>query len=232
MNLASKIDKQILYNPLDHAYTNRYFNAFDLFTKLYHSFPSWIELNSDENTYLSYDYIISVLIQKYSFKVSNSIHHRIFDNDEALIVEQLCDLGNGLIVHFTNISNMKGLYTHKNGEIIDNESERFSKKVASKVLIYYGLENEKQGLELAKLINETKLKIGRSIQIICKSDCDFYTTNGDVKEPKNCNLTLNYGSGFDAVNTKICDWLNDNTNEGIILLHGPPGTGKTSNITN
>jgi SpoVK/Ycf46/Vps4 family AAA+-type ATPase len=44
------------------------------------------------------------------------------------------------------------------------------------------------------------------------------------------NLELNYGSGFLKIHEIIQTRLNKNNDKGIILLHGDPGTGKTSYI--
>jgi energy-coupling factor transporter ATP-binding protein EcfA2 len=44
------------------------------------------------------------------------------------------------------------------------------------------------------------------------------------------DLELNYGSEFKKVHDVIIDRLNKENDKGIILLHGDPGTGKTSYI--
>lgn len=44
------------------------------------------------------------------------------------------------------------------------------------------------------------------------------------------DLTLNYGENFNKVHEVIIERLNKPNDKGIILLHGDPGTGKTSYI--
>ena len=44
------------------------------------------------------------------------------------------------------------------------------------------------------------------------------------------HLELNYGSDFNKIHEVIVERLNKNNDKGIILLHGDPGTGKTSYI--
>ena len=44
------------------------------------------------------------------------------------------------------------------------------------------------------------------------------------------DLELNYGTNFKKVHDVIVDKLNETNGKGIILLHGDPGTGKTSYI--
>jgi GTPase SAR1 family protein len=51
----------------------------------------------------------------------------------------------------------------------------------------------------------------------------------DLEIP-NTDLELNYGSEFLKIHELISYRLNKNNDKGIILLHGDPGTGKTSYI--
>jgi hypothetical protein len=68
-----------------------------------------------------------------------------------------------------------------------------------------------------------------SIQLV-KSDMGHLDTEEyDLYVPPT-DLELNYGSDFNKVHKVIVDRLNSNNDKGIILLHGDPGTGKTSYI--
>lgn len=51
----------------------------------------------------------------------------------------------------------------------------------------------------------------------------------DLNVPK-IDLKLNYGENFLKINDVIVDRLNRDNDKGIVLLHGEPGTGKTSYI--
>ncbi len=55
------------------------------------------------------------------------------------------------------------------------------------------------------------------------------TEEYDLSVP-DINLTLNYGSDFLEIHDIIMKRLNKKNDKGIILLHGEPGTGKTSYI--
>lgn len=44
------------------------------------------------------------------------------------------------------------------------------------------------------------------------------------------NLTLNYGSNFKSIHDTVIKRLNTKNDKGIVLLHGEPGTGKTTYI--
>lgn len=65
---------------------------------------------------------------------------------------------------------------------------------------------------------------------LVKSDMGHLDTEEyDLIAPK-MELELNYGSEFSKVHDVIVKKLNENNGKGIILLHGDPGTGKTSYI--
>lgn len=58
---------------------------------------------------------------------------------------------------------------------------------------------------------------------------DFVFTKFSVSLPQTFDLGLNYGKGFEIVSEKIIESLNNN-HSGLYMLHGPPGTGKSTYI--
>lgn len=58
---------------------------------------------------------------------------------------------------------------------------------------------------------------------------DFVFTKFSVSLPKTFDLELNYGKDFIKVNEKMIESLNNN-HSGLYMLHGPPGTGKSTYI--
>lgn len=65
------------------------------------------------------------------------------------------------------------------------------------------------------------------INLIVRSGNSLELTDLEIKKTK-LNLDLNYENDFAAVNTTIQKRLNARNDKGIVLLHGKPGTGKTT----
>lgn len=87
--------------------------------------------------------------------------------------------------------------------------------------------------ELTKLINwdeisQFQLKDKKSNISLVKSEMGHLDTEEyDLVSPE-IDLELNYGKKFIKIHSLIIDRLNTQNGKGIILLHGDPGTGKTS----
>lgn len=87
--------------------------------------------------------------------------------------------------------------------------------------------------ELTKLINwdeisQFQIKDKKSNISLVKSEMGHLDTEEyDLVSPE-IDLELNYGKKFIKIHNLIIDRLNTQNGKGIILLHGDPGTGKTS----
>jgi hypothetical protein len=84
-------------------------------------------------------------------------------------------------------------------------------------------------LDLNKIKIFEKSKKKANIQLVKSEMGHLDTEDYDLFVPP-LNLKLNYGESFVKVNDVIVNKLNENNGKGIILLHGDPGTGKTSYI--
>ncbi len=66
------------------------------------------------------------------------------------------------------------------------------------------------------------------IFIITKEDGSLELKSFKIKKNKKMDLSLNYGSDFPDTFNQILKRLNKKDDKGIVVLHGTPGTGKTS----
>jgi hypothetical protein len=71
--------------------------------------------------------------------------------------------------------------------------------------------------------------IGGKIHLIHKFDYGFDLKAYDVVEI-DCDIKKHYNDDFEDVSAKIVKRLNTVNDKGLVLLHGKPGTGKTSYI--
>jgi hypothetical protein len=84
-------------------------------------------------------------------------------------------------------------------------------------------------INFTKLKDFERTKKKANIKLV-KSDMGHLDTEDyDLYSPA-MDLNLNYGSEFAKIHNTIIDRLNKPHDKGIILLHGDPGTGKTSYI--
>jgi SpoVK/Ycf46/Vps4 family AAA+-type ATPase len=87
---------------------------------------------------------------------------------------------------------------------------------------------EKQ-LDFEKIKEFEKPKKKASISLVKSEHGHMDVEDYDLMCPE-MNLELNYGTDFLKIHNVIVERLNKNYDKGIILLHGDPGTGKTSYI--
>jgi hypothetical protein len=87
--------------------------------------------------------------------------------------------------------------------------------------------SEQLPLDELKKFERTKKK--SNIQLVKSEHGHMDTEEYDLYVPP-MELELNYGVSFSKVHEVIVEKLNQTNGKGIILLHGDPGTGKTSYI--
>lgn len=76
-------------------------------------------------------------------------------------------------------------------------------------------------------IDETKKP---KISLVVSSGGSLTVSPQEIKPEKDLDIELNYGADFVPVHEKIIERLNNDVSKGLVLLHGLPGTGKTSYI--
>ena len=97
------------------------------------------------------------------------------------------------------------------------------------VSVYYTNKNNVEDL----LIDIQKFKTDKSnkkIGLIVKDEYGLVLQKFDINNEKELNLETNYNKGFKKISNKIVKKLSEKDAQGIILLHGKPGTGKTTYI--
>ena len=127
----------------------------------------------------------------------------------------------------------------------DYPYELFYKSNSKKCLVKITLNNETLKIEFSYDCNDIDLEKwilaknhtlrrqfgsskSPSFKVLTNSD-SYFDTEEVKTEPTKLNITLNYNTDFSPVNDVISEAINSKKS-GLILLHGIPGTGKTTYI--
>jgi SpoVK/Ycf46/Vps4 family AAA+-type ATPase len=112
-----------------------------------------------------------------------------------------------------------------------NSTDNNKEKPLFNIKAYYDITNGEiiKQLDLEGLKPYERKKEKSNISLIRADMGHLDTEDYDLVVPET-NIELNYGSEFLKVHEVIVDSLNKTNGKGIILLHGDPGTGKTSYI--
>tara|TARA_R100000900_G_scaffold131174_1_gene107367 strand:- start:1127 stop:2179 length:1053 start_codon:yes stop_codon:yes gene_type:complete len=70
----------------------------------------------------------------------------------------------------------------------------------------------------------------KKVGLIVKDEYGLTLQKFDISSKDKLSIDKNYNKGFKKISKKIVNKLNEKDGKGIILLHGKPGTGKTTYI--
>lgn len=168
--------------------------------------------------------IPSSLRYDYSFKHKELIDYLI--NNEYL--EQLA---NYEIISDKNNDGTTRIFSSKQHQKFLIRVENTNEGNEGWMSIYYTNRNSIDklidGVNKFKISNENK-KVG----LIVKDEFGLTLKKFDISNKEKLNLVSNYNTGFKKISNKIVKKINEKDGKGIILLHGKPGTGKTTYIRN
>jgi hypothetical protein len=174
-----------------------------------------------------------ILFDKLPSKFSNS---KILYN--PLVIAELMKMG--FVEELRILTNNRSydsfsqsMFVHKDKKIIVRTNTSVDKLTIGNLNLdfAYCIEKGEIGnqIDLDSLKKFQTKKKKASIQLV-KSDMGHLDTEDyDLMVPP-IDLELNYGKEFKKIHKVIVDRLNKTNDKGIILLHGDPGTGKTSYI--
>ena len=201
MNLEPKYPQQ--YCLFETSYGNE-IPTEQLFLIYFDIIPSKISYKQ------SYSLDIIDLFKNYGFKELTRLDHQTRElcSSERLLINQekkiFVQLSHGKTVDKSPLLNLSILYDVSLGEI--------GEQINLKEIAKYERKKKKANINLIK------------------SDMGHLDTEEYDLSVPDMDLVLNYGKEFKAVHDVIIKRLNKQNDKGIILLHGEPGTGKTSYI--
>jgi hypothetical protein len=175
------------------------------YSQLHNVTPAWIYLTNDV---LKKDFFES-LMDKMKLPLNSFIATYHYNNKKS-------DIGN-LWVNFGKIF----LYYDGNGFYIVFPPEyRNFKEEENELGIILGIAKQYKAPKIVK----------NKIYIVFRGQYGFDKKDFTLKRIKSINIDLNYNEGFDKVSHDIITKLNNKKKTGLVILHGEPGTGKTTYI--
>jgi flagellar biosynthesis GTPase FlhF len=175
------------------------------YSQIHKKTPGWIYLTSEV---LKKDFF-EKFIKEMKFPITSFIASYHYNNKKADIVNFWCNLGEIFIYYDGN-----GFYI-----LFPPEFRNFQETQNELGII----------LGIIKAYKTPKV-VKNKIYIVYRGQYGFDKKDFTLKRIKNINLETNYNEGFDKVSHDIVTKLNNKKKTGLIILHGIPGTGKTTYI--
>ncbi|MFN7846774.1 MAG: AAA family ATPase [Bacteroidota bacterium] len=180
-----------------------YINEYKLFVSCFNAIPNMIE-ESDINCRKANSWFV----ENYEQDISNMhfIKRYLPGSKKPEFDDIFYFLYDDLIVNFdTNCSEVRFLFRKTNIEKVETLIAKFKK---------YKRRQSRETPEISLLV---------------EGSSGIYTKTLDINKPK-LKLDDNYNEDFKEIHDTILKRLKSKNDKGIVLLHGKPGTGKTSYI--
>lgn len=178
-----------------------------LFVHYFDKLPSKVKLKEN----FSYDVVDFILSKGYKLYIKTlaNIKRKDKKDEEMLFINE---------------------YEHTMIEII-YDSNKNDRELLDISIFYNCLEKSESDLSIIDEIKSNYAKEEKRYDIkLLKSENGYLDVEDfNLKIPE-VDIELNYGKNFVRAHEKIIEKLNTNNESGIVLLHGDPGTGKTTYI--
>jgi len=189
--------------------------------------PTYSEEIAGEQLYiLKYKKLPSTLVDRTEY--SNKVVP-VFDKFGFKILSKLQTVNN----HKSKLLDRSGeetlFYCDEKELLIKTKREKGKKEI--RFTFYYSIENGTAEEQLSlKELEKFRIKRKKSNISLIKSHGGYLDLEEyELVTPK-IDLEFNYGQGFNTIHNTIVKRLNNRDDKGIVLLHGDPGTGKTTYI--
>jgi len=202
-------------------FSSEFVNPLALISALYGgSLPSYKRYRENFYKDKAIDYLISngaeIIQTAEEIQISKKIQD---DEDDGFVI------GEDFII--PNMDNEEGyLFFYKDNfiQLVVNDTKKDKDKC--KLSFYYPNDHECISEEFHKFL---VIDNSPNIFMVNQEYGQFTFSKFNINLPETFDLALNYGDDFPEINDKLIDALHDNYS-GLYMLHGLPGTGKTTYI--
>ena len=182
---------------------NNYINELNLFAFLFNAIPNVInEINIDCKKANNW------FVTTYKSEITNSFYNKIHygENKNAELDDIFYVMHDDLLINFdTQNSIVRFLFRNTN----EGKVEKVIKEI--------------------KKLKKRKLNRKPEISLLITSNGSIETKTMQISKPM-LNIEDNYNDDFKTIHQIIIKRLSRKNDKGLVLLHGKPGTGKTSYI--
>ena len=214
-----------------HRMQGGWFPPVKLFLEKNGAMPSFLQFTSEQTLYFHYPTIEKIL-EEYleGVEPSPDIVSMYYDTARRLtyVNERYCDLGNGLAIYFSD-GYLKNELESLSLIPLDTESGYYI--CMEEITVLYMPSKRQEAIALQAMFHDSMLtvKVASTLNMVCKESYDYYLYPFEIKKPQ-LNIALNYGAEFVPLHETILNALSQKDRQGVVLLHGIPGSGKTHYI--